>query len=160
MKARGIRGELLAEGFGQQPERFARLANVMLFRGEAPEGEFVVESVLPYRGRWIVKLRGVDDMTRAGQLRGCEMCVPSAERSEPAGGEFYLPDLIGCRVVDAASGEELGTVEAWQEYGGTPVLVAGTLEIPFARTICVNVDLAARKILVDLPAGLKELNSR
>lgn len=132
----------------------------MLFRGETPEGEFVVESVLPYRGRWIVKLRGVGDRTRAEQLRGCEMCVPAEERPLAAGGEFYLPDLIGCQVVDAGSGEELGTVEAWQDYGGTPVLVAGTLEIPFARTICVEVDLTARKILVDLPEGLKELNSR
>jgi len=160
VKTRGVRGELLADGFGQQPERFSRLTRVMLFRGDQAAGEFVVDSVLPYRGRWIVKLHGVDDMTRAEELRGCDMCVPAAERPPVAGGEYYLPDLIGCRLVDTASGEELGTVEAWQEYGGTPVLVAGTLEVPFARTICVKIDLAARKIFVDLPEGLKDLNSR
>jgi len=34
----------------------------------------------------------------------------------------------------------------------------GELLIPFARAICVEIDVAARRIVVDLPAGLKDLN--
>jgi len=30
--------------------------------------------------------------------------------------------------------------------------------IPFARAICVAIEPEARRIVVDLPAGLKELN--
>lgn len=131
-----------------------------LFRGEQHSGEYIVDSIVPYRGRWTVKLRGVDDMTQAQSLRGCDLCVPLSERPSLAEDEFYLPDLLGCRLVDSVTGEDLGTVEAWQEYGGTPVLVSGALEIPFARSICVGIDLACRKILVALPEGLKDLNRK
>ena len=133
---------------------------MVLFRGDQSAGEFTVDSAVPYRGRWIVKLRSIDDMTSAEALRGCELCVPLSERPPASPGDFYLPDLLGCRLVERKTGEVLGLVESWQEYGGAPVLVSGSLEIPFARSICVDIDLAGRTITVDLPEGLKDLNSR
>lgn len=159
-KTRGVRGELLADGFGQDAERFSKLSRVTLFRGDEAIGEFRLMSAAPYRGRWIVKLAGVDDMDRAGEFRGCEICVPLAERPPVEPGEYYLPDLIGCRLVDRATGEVLGVVDSWQEYGGGTVLVSGTLEVPFARAICVEIDIEGRRIAVDLPEGLKDLNKR
>lgn len=155
-----MRGELLAEGFGQDAERFSKLGKVTLFRGDELVGEFVVVSTVPYRERWIVKLAGVDDMDRADELRGCEMCVPLAERPPVEPGGYYLPDLIGCQLIDRATGEALGAVDLWQEYGGGTVLVSGTLEVPFARAICVEIDVEGRRIVVDLPEGLKDLNKR
>jgi ribosomal 30S subunit maturation factor RimM len=48
------------------------------------------------------------------------------------------------------------------EISGTPNLVVdtarGELLIPLAQEICVDVDLAARRIVVVLPEGLRELN--
>jgi len=45
---------------------------------------------------------------------------------------------------------------------GTPNLVVdttrGELLIPLAQEICVDVDLVARRIVVVLPEGLRELN--
>jgi len=34
----------------------------------------------------------------------------------------------------------------------------GDLWIPFARSICVTIDIAAKRIEVELPEGLKDLN--
>jgi ribosomal 30S subunit maturation factor RimM len=36
--------------------------------------------------------------------------------------------------------------------------VDGGLLIPFARSICKQIDPAARRIAVELPEGLKDLN--
>jgi len=36
--------------------------------------------------------------------------------------------------------------------------VNGSLLIPFARSICVEIDPGARRIVVELPDGLKDLN--
>jgi len=53
----------------------------------------------------------------------------------------------------------VGRVEAWQDGGGSGLLVVeGGLLIPFARSICVEIDVQARRIAVDLPEGLRELN--
>ena len=74
-------------------------------------------------------------------------------------GEFFQSDLIGCEVVDRRSGESLGRVSAWQDGGGAGLLeLAGGLLIPFARSICVEIDPARRRIAVDLPEGLTDVN--
>jgi ribosomal 30S subunit maturation factor RimM len=50
-------------------------------------------------------------------------------------------------------------VTALQDGGSSGVLeVDGTLLIPFVRAICVAIQPEDRRIVVDLPAGLKELN--
>jgi ribosomal 30S subunit maturation factor RimM len=71
---------------------------------------------------------------------------------------------VGCEVVDGSSGSTLGVVTGWQDYGAAPLMEVDAdtpgepLLVPFARSICVEVDLAARRIVVALPDGLKELN--
>jgi len=39
-----------------------------------------------------------------------------------------------------------------------PAQFEGKLLVPFAQAICVEVDTHAKRILVDLPEGLKDLN--
>ena len=79
-------------------------------------------------------------------------------------GEFYLADLVGCEVFDQRSGHKLGQVSGWQEFGGPQlleVLADGETQpfwIPFARSICVEIDPQGRRIVVDPPEGLLELN--
>ena len=57
----------------------------------------------------------------------------------------------------------MGRVTGWQECGGPALLEVDGVEgeellVPFARSICVEIDPAARRIVVDLPEGLKDLN--
>jgi 16S rRNA processing protein RimM len=164
----GNRGELAAIPLSGHPGRFERLAEVKLRGAEGFPGggpTLVVESVRRHGARLIFKFQGVESITEAEKLRGAEVCVPPAERWPPPPGEWYVSDLIGCEVVDRMTGERLGRVTAWLEIGG-----AGTLEvaageggrelwIPFARSICCEIDLEARRITVQLPEGLKELNA-
>jgi len=154
-RARGIRGELTAISFSK-PERYAALREVFLF----PEGAWrEVESAWFHDNQLILKFRGVDNISDAERLTGCEVRVPRTERMNLEADEYFESDLIGCEVIESATGESLGSVTAFQDAGGSGVLeVAGHLLIPFARGICVAIEPEARRILVDLPAGLKELN--
>jgi 16S rRNA processing protein RimM len=107
----------------------------------------------------IFKFRGIDTISDAQPLVGCEVRVPLAERAPLEPGEFFQSELIGCEVFDRGSGERIGRVTDWQEGGGAGILVVdGQLMIPFARAICVEIDPAARRIAVELPPGLKDLN--
>ena len=121
----------------------------------------VVESVWFHKDQVIFKFQGVDSIGKAEPLVGADVCVPMAERSALAEGEYYQTDLIGCEVVDAG-GRVLGVIEEWREYGGPLLLAIRTPEgkellIPFAKSICKRVDLAAKRMEVDLPEGLEEL---
>ena len=71
--------------------------------------------------------------------------------------EFYDWQLQDC-AVETIEGEKLGKVKEVLRTGGTEVLVVTgeTKEylIPFAETICTEVDIENKLIKVDAPEGL------
>ena len=155
-KTRGIRGEITALRLSPKPERFKGLEEVFLFgNGERVE----VENTWFHQETLIFKFRGVDTISDAERLYGAEVRVPIEQRIALEPGEFFQSDLIGCEVIDRRSGQSLGRVSAWQDGGGSGLLVVGEgLLIPFVRAICVEISPAARRIAVELPEGLKDLN--
>lgn len=160
-KSRGNRGEVLAMPLGSRPERFDDLKAVFLTPDESTREpvRYGVEDVWWHERRLVLKFAGVDSINDADALRGWQVCVPSTERAPLEPGEYYLDDLVGCTVVDQATSNTLGTVTAWSEAGGGSMLeVDGEWLLPFVKAMCVGVELEARRILVDLPLGLRELN--
>ena len=154
-RTRGNRGEITAIGFSK-PERYAGLREVWLF-GEGRRYE--VESSWFHGEILIFKFRGVDSISDAEALAGAEVRVPLAQRVQLEPGEYFQSDLVGCTVVERGNGQPLGQVTAFEESGGAGTLVVGGgLMIPFARAICVEIDVEARRILVELPDGLKDIN--
>lgn len=160
----GRRGELFAVSLSSGVERFQELREVYLFGAPGAPGEqrpVEIESVWEHRGGLIFKFRGIDSIAEAELVQRAEVRLPLEARRQLPPGEYYQSDLVGCQVVERASGERLGVVTACQEYGG-PLLLeverqGEPLLIPFARSICVEVNVAGRRILVDLPEGLKDL---
>lgn len=162
----GSRGEVIAEPHTSRAERFQELRRVYLLRQaeDSPSGAAEIEWARRHRGRVILKFRGVEDIGRARALAGTTVCIPQQERPPAPPGEYYHADLLGCEVLERKSGRRLGLVTGWLEAGGPGLLeVTGEeadqeLLIPFARSVCVEINVAARRILVDLPEGLEELN--
>lgn len=167
-RTRGNRGELSGVPLSSRPERFQVLRKVYLFGArEAPAdgAPLEVESVWQHGDRLIFKFRGIDSISEAERFEGAEVRIPAAERMPLGAGEYYQSDLLGCEVVDRASGQPLGVVAGWQECGGASLLEVERsgggepLLVPFAQSICVEIDVAGRRIVAELPEGLKELNS-
>lgn len=161
-KSWGNRGELSGVPLTSGAERFRHLKEVFLFGAEGARGEaapVVIDSVWQHRDRLIFKFQGVDSISEAERLEGAEVRIRAADRAPLAADEYYQSDLVGCEVVDRGTGRRLGAVVGWQEYGGPPLLEVDTgsgepVLVPFARAICVGIDVAARRIEVDLPEGL------
>jgi 16S rRNA processing protein RimM len=105
----------------------------------------------------IFKFQGVDTISDAEKLAGAEVSIPFEQRAELSDDEVYQSDLVGCEVIDH-TGRALGVVTDFEETGGTPLLHVGELLIPFAKSICVSIDLANKRIIVNPPDGLLDLN--
>jgi len=159
-KTRGNRGEITAFALSSKPDRYEQLREVTLFD---PSGALLrtveVESTWFHSGTLIFKFRGIDSISEAETLARAEVRVPLAERTALEEGEYFDSDLVGCEVFDRGSGKSLGHVTNLEDAGGPGLLVVdGTLLVPFARSICVEIDPAAKRIVVDLPQGLTDLN--
>lgn len=157
-RAWGVRGELIAIPFSDHPERYQSLGRVFLF-GSGPAAPFEVESARNVPGSVIFKFKGIDSMDDAEPWRGAEVRIPREERLALEAGEFFIGDLIGCEVVERGTGEPVGQVTGWEDGGASGLLQVGKdLLIPFVRSICVSIEPERRRIEVELPEGLKDVN--
>jgi 16S rRNA processing protein RimM len=155
-KPRGNRGELTAISFSSKPERFDSLQRVYLSGHAEP---FLIEEIWEHKGALVFKFGGIDSISDAEKFHGCEVRVPAAERAPLEPGEYYHSDLIGCTVIDKSTGQSLGKVTALQDAGGGGLLVIdGNILFPFATGLCKRIDISERRIEVEVPAGLLELN--
>ena len=156
-RARGIRGEIVVETFGSSPERFETGLKLVVSKRGSADSEAEVERAWVHNGDLILKLKGADTRNDAEALRGAELRIPEEERPPAPEGEYYLSDLIGCRV-ERPNGEFVGEVFAWHDYGAAPLLEVrnGTREflVPFAEAFYRTVDVAGKRIVMELPEGL------
>ena len=164
-RERGIKGEITAESLTSHPERFAELKRVFLTKAGCETKELDVERVWDFRGSPVFKFRGVDTMTDAEMLRGYEVAIPDSERVALEPGEFFLSDMVGCRLTDRA-GLLIGTVAGFFENGPQVVLEVEAaadvpmIMVPFVKAFFPEIDVAGKTAIVELPDGLVELNRR
>lgn len=161
LKPQGRRGEVAAEILTDFPDRLLELRRVWLWDGENARECAAVEQAWFHKTFVVFKFAGVDSISAAQALRGSEVQVEESP-ALPAH-TYFVSDLIGCRVVDLASGAELGRVRELVVTGGTDLLsvrdVAGReLLIPFAQEICRRIAPDDKVIEVLLPQGLTDLN--
>ena len=164
VKPQGRRGEVSAELHTDFPERLAERKRLWALTPRGERRELELESCWPHKGRLVLKFRGVDSITAAEALAGCELQIPQQERGELAPGAVYVSDLVGCAVMDAATGAEIGRVAEVQFGAGeAPLLVLrkGGREqlVPFAADFVKRLDLEARRVEMLLPEGLLELDA-
>lgn len=154
-KPQGRKGELATQPLSDRPERFPTLKRVFLPRPDGTAVEMTVSSCWPHKGRFVLKLEGVDSIEQADKLRGLELRVPEEELAALPEGSYYHHQLKGLVVEDGA-GRGLGRVVDIMATGaGADVLVvegaAGESLIPLAEDFVQRVDLAQGRIVVRPP---------
>jgi 16S rRNA processing protein RimM len=132
-------------------------------RGAGHRRELEVEELWPHKGLLILKFAGVDSISEAEALVGCELQVPRSQRSQLDAGWSYVSDLVGCVVFDRD--REIGRIEDVQFGAGeAPLLMvrdaaAKLVEIPFAGAYLESVDIDHKQVRMKLPEGLLEVNA-
>jgi 16S rRNA processing protein RimM len=149
----GIRGELKCD-----PTRAGR----MLFSaGETLRATLLdgttrsvsLEGVREHKGRLLVRFAQIASPQEAEELAGATLYAPR-DRIELAANEFLDSDLTGCALHDASG--VLGTVERIEHYPASDMLVVGGKLVPLIEPFVKSVDIANKRIDVDLPEGLLE----
>ena len=183
LRARGNKGEVAAELLTDFPERLPEIKEMFL-RAESGARRGVVLRAFwvdrNHPGKGVFHFEGLESINDAEKLRGMEVQIPFEQRAEAPSGSFFVTDLIGCSVFELSASASpvssspcslaeapalLGKVRDVYFPGegqpGTPLLAVdtsrGELLVPLAEDICTMIEIAARRIEVRLPEGLRDL---
>ncbi|MFZ1051617.1 MAG: ribosome maturation factor RimM [Candidatus Sulfotelmatobacter sp.] len=165
VKTQGRRGEVASEIYSNVPGRFAAGMKLLALPQESDtqRKELEVEDLWPHKGLLVLKFAGVDSISDAETLVGCELQVPRSQRSKLQAGWNYVSDLVGCSLLD--HGRKIGRVEDVQFGAGeAPLLIvcdaaSRLVEIPFAEAYLDSVDVESKQVRMNLPEGLLEVNA-
>ena len=167
LKTQGRRGEVAVEVHSDVPGRMQPGMRVFALAKDSSRRELQIEDAWPHKNYVVLKFVGVDSISDAEPLVGSELQVPLGERASLERGAVYVSDLIGCTVLDCRRenrGREIGVVKDVRFGAGeAPLLVVGSgkteHEIPYAQEFLKRVDLERKRIEMNLPEGLLEVNA-
>ena len=160
-RTRGRRGEVLADFHTDFPSRFDALEEVWLELAGGRRERIGLEEAWEHGGRLVLKFRGVDTIEAAERYVGAWVEVGAESAVELPEGTYFDHDLVGCSLV-GSDGRALGVVRDVVRLAGNHQLLVerSGLEymVPARAEICKEIAIAQKRIVVDLPEGLIDLN--
>lgn len=160
-KPHGVRGEASVEPWTNDAQRFEEVTRVTLVSpDEKQTRDATIASARVHGGRVLVAFDGIDSPEAVREFANWTIEIADEEARKLDADEYFLHDLVGMQLVDAEGKPRGEVVDAYEGGGGILLNVrrdGGEFEVPFAADICKEIDVAAKRIVVDLPEGLDEI---
>lgn len=157
----GLRGEVKVFPTTEDPKRFKKCDEVILI---TKQGNLTlhVEHVKFFKNIVIVKFKEFNDINEVETFRKCDLMVTRENAVPLAEGEYYLYDVIGAKVIDDDSEEEIGVIRDVMETGANDVFVIDTKDgtevlFPSIPDCIKKVDTDAGIVRAHVMKGLMDL---
>jgi len=148
-RAVGLRGEVEVEPLTDDTGRFHPGLSL-----RAGAGVRQVEAVRNGAGTLVLKFTGVDNRDLADDLRGKYLEIETAEVQPLPEGSYYHWQLLGLEVFDVA-GARVGEITDILDNPANDIYVISADDrqvlVPAVSEVVRSIDLAAGRIVVDLP---------
>ena len=155
VRPHGLKGEVKISLLCSGLDRIVSCLSLRLVKdGKEIKQISVIRSFMHPDGDAIIRFKEVVGVDEAESLRGAQVAVQPSEKAELPPDNYYLDDLIGIRV-ETSAGVDLGLIEEVMDglANGVCVVRQGEKEIliPALKSVIREVDLKARRMVVDLP---------
>jgi 16S rRNA processing protein RimM len=153
--AHGVRGAVKLWTFTEDPFAVKRYGLLTTKDGAR---QFEVTHAREAKDHLVATLKGVTTRDEAERLNGLELYVAREKLPATDEGEYYHADLIGLAAVTAANAP-LGRVAAIHNFGAGDIIEIApphgpTMLLPFTNAVVPTVDLAAGRVVIELPAEI------
>jgi len=154
--AHGVRGAVKLWTFTEDPLAVQTYGPLITKDGSR---QFEVASAREAKGHLVATLKGVATREEAERLNGIELYVARDKLPATDDDEYYHADLIGLAAV-TAGGAPLGRVIAIHNFGAGDIIEIApphgpTLLLPFTNAVVPTVDLAAGRVVIELPEEIE-----
>ncbi|HKK48515.1 MAG TPA: ribosome maturation factor RimM [Alkalispirochaeta sp.] len=154
-KPHGVHGAIRIRTYSDQVDHFMGLPELLLEKEGRRRTVAVRE--MTFHGRTpVVFLEGIDSPERAREYTGWQILAAREHAAPLEADEYYFADLVGSGVYsdDGYHGHVVSIVEAPQaplleiksDEGGTKAVF-----VPFMKVYVRSVDIAARRIMLEVP---------
>ena len=158
----GIRGQVIVNPETDFVEDRFRAGATFWTRSARGDEQLRVTSARVQNGRPVIAFEGFSSIEDVERLAGLDLRVPEEDLQPLDAGVYYHHELIGC-VVETVDGERIGDVVKVDGGVAGSVLEVngprGEVLIPLAVEICVEIDVASKRIRIDPPEGLLDVNA-
>lgn len=160
-RTHGLKGHVIVNPETDFPDARFTVGSVVWTRSGGAQQPLTISAVRFQQGRPVLAFEGLATIDEVEPLAGQELRVPEETLQPLAAGQYYEHQLVGC-MVETVAGAQVGAVAKVEgDAGGTRLVVDGRygeIQIPFAVDICVDVDVPGKRIRINPPDGLLELN--
>ncbi len=156
----GIRGEVRVMATTDFPTERFQPGNKLYVKPKGQTKALTVKTHRLHKNFNLLSFVELPDLTAVEQLKGQTLYVAEADQQELGADDgFYYRDIIGLKIVEQTSGADLGTVKEILSPGANDVwVVARTGKkdwyLPYIKPVVLDVNLAAKQAIIDLPEGL------
>jgi 16S rRNA processing protein RimM len=154
--AHGVRGAVKLWTFTEDPLAVKHYGPLMTKDGAR---QFEVTHAREAKGHLVATLKGIATREEAERLNGLELYVARDKLPATDEDEYYHADLIGLAAVTSANAP-LGRVIAIHNFGAGDIIEiapphGSTLLLPFTNAVVPTVDLAAGRVVIELPGEIE-----
>jgi 16S rRNA processing protein RimM len=159
LRPQGIKGEVKVIPVSPRPERFEKLKKVFLKQDNIQTYTIEKVRLAGESSRFVyIKFKEITTRTAAESLRDAEILIEQGDLIQLQENEYFIHDLIGCRVV-SEQGAYIGEiVDVWQlSSNDIYVLQAESgkeILIPAIRDVVKKVIPEAKQVIIHLLEGL------
>ncbi len=156
--AHGIKGAVRVKPFANDPGFYLKCSK---FHVEI-SGELkihYVKNIFSNKTGWILLFDEYDTRNQAEELRGCRLLLPDDELKPLETNEFFVHDIIGCKVEDT-EGNILGSISEMLETGANHVyeVCGGKVNflVPDVPHVVKELDVINKRMIIDPMPGMMD----
>lgn len=156
--AHGIRGDLYCLIFSGDLSWIDRVSQLRI-----GADLYNIQKMKAFKKGFIVHIESCDDRNSAELLKGLPVSVSRDVFTSQTGESLYLSEIAGFSVFDRHLGP-VGQIKSFSSNGAQDLLVIDyvneTVEVPFVADFVIEIDHHLKKITVELPEGLLDINKK
>lgn len=162
----GLRGELSVFPATDDPRRFEELKILLLSPYKVSDNRFDdthlekydINAIRVNKNKVLISAKGITTRDASDKLKGMFVVVRREDAVMLDDDEFFIADIIGCKVFDKTRGE-LGVLSEVIETGSNDVYIVngsafGQILIPALKDVVLDIKPEDDMIIVALPKGL------
>ena len=161
VKKYSFKGELILKLDTDQPEIYENLNAVFLDMGKTLVPYFIESSLFQKGNHMRIRFEDVNSEQEAELLLKREAYLPISLLPKLEGNQFYFHEVTGFDLEDVHFGK-IGIISSINDSSAQPLFVVttehGEILIPMVDDFIEKIDRVNKKILVNTPEGLIDMN--